>query len=267
MKGRAEAAIREQLAEIRTVLAEEKQLAIRRKRDEEIGEAMRQLESAILKLESDERAQMIAIQDRLHIRKQEAALLGDYEQEKRRWMRQSAKLKKLKKEMVEVTEKGIQLNMLIKHREEELNWLKGHPEPYRVHERVTLRVAELEHSVMENRPELETLRQTYLKLENEIRSLSAAEKEVWRLEKSIAECKKARRDCDELTEELERLKAHVSRRYYAKREIQAMADLRQKKEANAYDSNLHERLLHRIYHFLENELAPLLEADALKTGA
>lgn len=234
-------------------LKEDKELNVKRKLNEELQEGIRQLEWAVLKLDAEEKATLTSLNIQWHEKRLKAAALSDHEKELKDLTRQFHKLKNLENQLMQITEKGLYEKAVVERIEYEINSLVRDPD----------QINELKDILENKKAEMQSLRNEYLLIEDQIKKLETVPKQIATVELLIADAKKAEHESQTIQEEIEKIKNHLSKQLFAKRELSAIEDMKRQINTINYDTSRHNEVKQAIDHYLEFELPKWLQETGL----
>lgn len=235
------------------LLKEEKGWNEKKRIHDELEEGVRQLEWAVLKLEAEEKGTLTSLNMQWHEKRLKVAALSDHEKELKELTRQYHKLRNLENQRMQITEKGLFEKALAERIEIEIQTLV----------RDTDQLNELKDTLETKKEIIQTLRNEYLLIDDQIRKLESVPRQIAAVELLIAEAKKADHESKTLQDEIEKIKNQLSKQHFAKREISAIDDLKRQILSNNYDASRHKELKQAIEHYLEFELPKWLKDAGL----
>ncbi|MBL7959166.1 hypothetical protein JNL27_02900 [bacterium] len=234
-------------------LKEDRTLNARKKVNDELQEGIRQLEWAVLKLEAEEKGALTSLNLQWHEKRLKAASLTDLEKELKEFTRQYHKLKNLENQQMQITEKGMYEKAAVERMEYEITSLTRDPDL----------INELKSALELKKTEIQSLRNEYLLIEDQIKKLEVIPKQMATLELLIADAKRAEHDSQTLQEEIEKIKNQLSKQSFAKRELMAIEDMKRQISASNYDAARHREVKQLIDRYLEFELPVWLKEAGL----
>lgn len=259
-------------------LKEENRVLDKKKEDkEELELALRELESAIQKTETQLNIEKATLENALAEKKPIASELKDYEKKLEQAHRAHAQAQKALDKLEEIKNRGISVAATIKGHTEDISALD-----LEIKDEHTLLQALLEnpgahcplcdsvlddgkrHTIQEHKNEvlkkkkdhLESLRKTvqaleasredlrkeYLELQTEAGDHNLTSRKLTECEHAVAGSKKAVEEVRRLEEEINKLHNKISFRTFSKQEQKALTGLRQKINQLAYDSGRHKKV-------------------------
>ncbi|KAB2879604.1 hypothetical protein F9K33_08670 [bacterium] len=234
-------------------LKEDRILNARKKVNDELQEGIRQLEWAVLKLEAEEKGALTSLNLQWHEKRLKAASLTDLEKELKEFTRQYHKLKNLENQQMQITEKGMYEKAAVERIEYEITSLIRDPDL----------INELKGVIELKKTEIQSLRNEYLLMEDQIKKMEVIPKQIATLELLIADAKRAEHDSQTLQEEIEKIRNQLSKQSFAKRELMAIEDMKRQISASNYDVAHHKEVRQLIDRYLEFELPVWLKEAGL----
>lgn len=208
----------------------EKDMASRRKIHAELVQGIAELEKVIYRLESDLRVEINVLTAQMNEERLKASEKPDYEKERENYVREYNRFKKLQDQFHQIRDEGVQLKT-------ELEILKQQTH------------AEAVSSIAEKENALADLRVKYSELDKELKQFPNIQRQLITIDFLLAESRSAEKNSLELRERLDKLYAKLNNQSFAKREWQAIGDIKQKLDENGYNETEHELLRSKISEY------------------
>lgn len=205
----------------------EKDWISRRKVHLELIQGIAELEKVIYRLESDLRVEINVLTAQMNEERLKASEKPDYEKERENYVREYNRFKKLQEQFQQIRDEGVQLKT-------ELELLKQQSN------------ADTIQSITAKENALDNLRTQYSELDKELKQFPNVQRQLITIDFLLAESRSAEKNSLELRERLDRLYAKLNNQSFAKREWQAIGDIKQKLDDNGYNETDHELLRSKI---------------------
>lgn len=222
-----QAEIEQQYQELLKWREQEKDMTARRKVNAELIQGIAELEKVIYRLESDLRVEINVLTAQMNEERLKASEKPDYEKERENYVREYNRFKKLQEQFLQIRDEGVQAKA-------ELEMLRRQSD------------SETAQFIAEKETALAELRTKYSELDKELKLFPNIQRQLVTIDFLLAESRSAEKNSLELRERLDKLYAKLNNQSFAKREWQAIGDLKQKLDDNGYHETEHELLRSKI---------------------
>jgi len=199
---------------------EEKELAEKKKKHEELNSGLVLLQEAVSKLENEFQVQLEVMTRRWDEERLKSANKQELDTERQNALRELNKFTKLREQQFELRDRGVETKCKCEFLETQIEKKK---------------TPELESELITGRARLTELRTEYLRLENEIKQIPNVERQLATLNLLLGEAKSAEKNSLVLKEQIDKLKMKLSAKLFARRELQAIEELKRQIQLNGYD--------------------------------